>query len=203
MGQRSQIIIKYVTDKKEVEYLAFHNQWQYGFFMWNYAMDLLKTLNRGLCHDADYKKEHTFDYRTKRELILQSIKCVNHKDINNIKITHDCFDLDKTNNSLINLDSLEELYNQFDNNNGFLLLEIDSETNDLRIQFLSGREDADEIAEVTPKEYINLFYKDEDIEKMTKESKEEAKYKFELDFLTSKSTMAIRDFFPNLLVVEE
>jgi len=169
MGQRSQIIIKYPAMKYnknnpnnyESGFIVYHNQWNYGgtFLLRGlYILNGIKTLikqNRESC-----LKNYPIDYI---ELIKNAILYADNKDLTIQKQSFEVF------NSIENkkdFNSFEEFLSWFDNNNGYFIIIINKD-NSLSFDILSGLEDTEEIKHITPLKYLNLFYDNNKIIKIT------------------------------------
>lgn len=180
MGQRAQIIVqipKYYLNpnnpnNREMIYIIYHNQWLYGYSFLNHLKDIMKTFNLIV---KDYKegalKNFTPDYK---ELIDKAIKYSNYKNPLQFQNTHFYYsddDYNKGDNEYIGrLKDWKTLFNHLDNNNGFIFLKI-NENGFIEYDIVSGLEDTPTNERKTPKQYLNLFYKD--ISKEYQENKKE------------------------------
>jgi hypothetical protein len=171
MGQRAQIIFnvpaKYYNEgnpnNRERHLVVYHNQWLYGISFVKYAAKLVEGLN-SLLQDKDV-------ILLGEELIERSVNHANYHDILNVHRTHlESPEYNYNKNYTMYNDLLSGYGNiaflkQFDNNNGYIYIEI---TDDKKVCYglLNGLEDADEIKPRTAAEYIGLFYSGETLKEM-------------------------------------
>ena len=126
-----------------------------------YAKRMIKALN----YLID-QRTHTYpiDYL---KVLNNAINYANYSDLTGITKTNLYFSGDElkfkkydAKNILKQSKSVLDFLKQYDNNNGYLFVEI-KKNRDIRYSILSGLEDTKEIKSITPKEYLNLFYSEE------------------------------------------
>lgn len=174
MGQRSQIIVripKYFLNvdncnNREACLLVFHNQWLYGYGFISHLLDIMQGFNQYKnWYSQSSLAQYTPDYK---EWIIKAINCANYKDITNIRKTHRYFnggidaEPENDNEHFFTAGSIKKLIATLDNNNGYIFLDIDIKGN-IFFDIMNGTEDAEPIRRVTPQEYLELFYKAEEI----------------------------------------
>jgi len=169
MGQRFQIAVilpkvfmnKDNPNNRGKKVLIFHDQWLYG----HSALQLnLKLLNR-LKSVVNNIKEYSEVYETKEEFInhflekvvLNSVQWVKLDDPFNTKNYHS-----PTENDFKGYANLGVLLSKEDNNNGFFIIEIKEDLS-LNYAFINGLEEDKTIKLRSPKEYLNLFYSDDNL----------------------------------------
>jgi hypothetical protein len=169
MGQRFQIAVilpkvfmnKDNPNNRGKKVLIFHDQWLYGYTALEFN---LKILNR-LKYIIDNKSKYSEVYNTKKgfinfaleSVVLNSIQWVKIDDPFNTKNYHS-----PTENDFKGYANLGVLLSKQDNNNGFFIIEIKEDLS-LNYAFINGLEDSKTIKLRSPKEYLNLFYSDEDL----------------------------------------
>lgn len=175
VGQRIQIILKVPElfwnkdnpNNKPEQVIVYHNQWLYGMNFLKYQVRLIKAL-RFLIKQSTSSRYPT-DYN---DVVQKAINYANNSDLEYMTNGNPCFDDGKENNNkdLLETETVLEFLENFENNNGYMFIEI-KEDGTFAIDILSGLEDAEETKSVTPKEYFNLFYSEEKIEKFDAEVK--------------------------------
>jgi hypothetical protein len=163
MGQRSQIIVLRKIEKGACDYIrgdkfakrgaisvqsVYHNQWKYGGGFLQMLVDILGAWNLALKTE---KKEKYF----RMPSIDEVIQYCNAKEFPNMRgysdITSEGFKDKKT---------VEEARKSCNNNNGFIILLVDNDK--LSYDIVSGAEDTEVEKRVTAKQYLKLFYKNDD-----------------------------------------
>lgn len=173
MGQRSQIIIRvpptYLNNKnpnnKPERWYIFHNQWLYGYNFVKYILGILEGVNQ--------LKEHIlnrYHYLSRIEqidfyedVLEKVISHLNHKDLLNQTNTHRYYDGDNDTEIIQEYLDWDTFLDSLDNNNGYAFIYI-SDNGEPMYDIVTGYEDSDERRRVSPKEYLQLFYDDEQLE---------------------------------------
>lgn len=170
MGQRFQTVFilpkvylnKDNPNNRNKKVLVFHNQWLYGYTALEVNLEILKRLKKvfskrkELYTELFNKKEDFINYYLEKHLI-NAIEYSILKKIDLKRKFAEPRDFKFKSFSDLGLELSRE-----DNNNGFFICEI---TKDLKFKytFLSGFEDEDIIKAKIPKQYLNLFYSDNEI----------------------------------------
>jgi len=151
--------------------LIFHNQWLYGRGALNVNLSIIKRIKQGIskrknCGDYGKTKQGYINHFLENS-VLNAVKWASLKNLHyetEFHKTQEIIYSEEEKKPKQEQRSLKELLRYQDNNNGFFICIID---NDLKISyaFLNGFEDAETIKQRTPKEYLNLFYSDEDLKK--------------------------------------
>lgn len=161
MGQRIQIIVKlpkyFINDgnpnNREEEYLVYHNQWLYGFFLLDHIRDIINNFKL-IKEDWETGELNRFvpDYK---EFLKKATLSANYKNPIRHRNTVPLFE--KNSNDFIAIrGSWDVVLESLDNNNGFIFLVIDRNGN-ISYDLLSGKEDTEIIKRVTTEEYLSLF----------------------------------------------
>jgi len=141
--------------------LIFHDQWLYGYTALEFNLKILNRLKSVIDNKAKYsevyKTDEEFINHFLEKVVLNSVKWVKVDDPFNTKNYHD-----PTENDFKGYANLGVLLSKQDNNNGFFIIEINEDLS-LNYSFINGLEDSKTIQLRTPKEYLNLFYSDDDI----------------------------------------
>ena len=163
MGQRSQLIVKlpakYLNENnpnnKPMRLKVYHNQWLYGSHFIQYLARLLKAIQH-------YGRQETNFERDAEDILDKAIKYCNSADIDYLTNTN-LYDskIDNYNNDFAKSKDVLDWLNSLNNDNGYMF--IDMTNNHLKYCIVNGSEDNEEIKIRTAREYINLFYKDEEI----------------------------------------
>jgi len=162
MGQRIQIVFK-VPETYYYEsnpnnnpegLLVYHNQWLYGKSFVKYASRLI--------HALEYLITEEDGARINWERIVA--QAVNYADYSDITNMTESFPLSGSvrpreyfNNLLKESGSALGFLEKFDNNNGYIFIEA-TPKGEIGIGILNGYEDAEEIKQRDPEEYVKLFY---------------------------------------------
>lgn len=167
MGQRTQVIVKmpslYDVDNpnhKETHLIAYHNQWLYG-------INFLKWSARFVLAIEHFRENSEFTF--KQEDLDNAINHANYADLNYITNTHRYRNdkRDYLEDNKLFYDSLNEIdfLNKFDNNNGFLY--VDLTVKPLRLVIYSGVEDTRTVIRKCkqPDEYLRRFYSPDELNK--------------------------------------
>lgn len=160
MGQRSQIIVilpavYYNSDNpnnRGKRVVVYHNQWLYGCIFLKYIKKLLSAL--------EYSKANHYAWNSGwvEDGLDKAIDYANHSDLDCMTETRLMEDGVKDyNEDLVKARSAMGFVKTWDNNNGFIIVELD-EAGNARFDILNGLEDADTITRRTPQGYLNLFY---------------------------------------------
>ena len=179
MGQRFQSVFilpkVYMNEgnpnNRSEKVLVFHNQWLFGKIAININLDIIKRLKEAIetkdkC-GSFAKTNQDFINHYLEESVKKAIKWVSVQELHNETYFHEPEELDYSKEDKKpkgKRTSLKELLNFQDNNNGFFICKIDDNLK-ISYTFISGFEDEDTIKQKTPKEYLNLFYKNEDLKK--------------------------------------
>ncbi len=177
MGQRFQSVFIlpsiYMNENnpnnRSEKVIFFHNQWLYGRGALNINLLIIERLKKAI---SKRKKAGAFAV-TKKDFINHHLEDSLNNAIKwaSIQELHNETRFSQS-NELIYSDEekkpkeeqrlLKNVFKGQDNNNGFFICRI---TNDLKIEyaFLNGFEDSSLIKQRTPKSYLNLFYKDEEL----------------------------------------
>ena len=141
--------------------LIFHDQWLYGYTALEFNLKILNRLKNVIDNKAKYsevyKTDEEFINHFLEKVVLNSVKWVKVDDPFNTKNYHE-----PTENDFKGFSNLGVLLSKQDNNNGFFIIEINEDLS-LNYSFINGLEDSKTIQLRTPKEYLNLFYSDDDI----------------------------------------
>ena len=149
--------------------MVFHNQWLYGRGAININLAIMERLKkaiskRALCGIYGKSKKDFINHFLEKSL-LNAVKYSSLKELHNETNFHEPAVLiysEEEKKPKKDQTSLKELLTYQDNNNGFFICMIDKDLN-LSYGFLNGFEDKETISLLTPKEYIKLFYSDEDL----------------------------------------
>jgi hypothetical protein len=178
MGQRAQII--FITPKeywndgninnKDEQIFVFHNQWMYGRLFLRHSYRLLIAVSHLLENEKKRLKNTGFACDWLRNIIEPSISYANFGDLDDIgglsrtqKCWGEIYDEPNNNNSsLIDAKNVRGFLRYFDNNNGYFVVKINSDFT-FFFDIINGLEDDSIEKSITPKQYINLFYSDEEI----------------------------------------
>lgn len=172
MGQRIQIVVQVPEvdwgggnpNNKSEMVLVYHNQWLFGRNFLQYNARLIKAIKSMI-------KQHTGDYPIEyRELVDNAIKHANNFDLSymtnsSIYDEEDCDRDTGYNKDLAKSTGAIDFLEYWDNNNGYFYIKM-SKDNKVSYDILTGLEDADEVKSITPKKYLNQFYKDSEIIEM-------------------------------------
>jgi hypothetical protein len=149
--------------------LVFHNQWLYGRSALNINLRIIKRLKKAF---KEFKINGEFS-KTKQGYINHFLE----QDLKNaikwasVKDLHEETHFAEPEELIYSIEekkpkkeqtSFKELLRSQDNNNGFFICIIDSHLK-IKYAFLNGFEDDNTIKQRTPKEYLNLFYDDEEL----------------------------------------
>jgi len=179
MGQRFQSVFilppifmnEENPNNRSEKVLVFHNQWLYGRGALNINLSIMERLKKAI---SKKNKSGAFG-RTKQGFInhfLESslsnaIEWASVQELHNETRFSESGILiyseeeEKPKEEQI---SLSKLLGNQDNNNGFFICRIDKNL-EIEYAFISGLEDTEEHEYKTPKEYLKLFYSDEDLRK--------------------------------------
>jgi len=168
MGQRIQLIVMlpelFYTEgninNKPKRVVVYHNQWLYGASFLRYIKRLFTALEYARAHHEDWQTDRVADGLGK------AIKFANNSDMEYMTntILNDPDEKDQ-NKMLADTKSVLDFLKQFDNNNGYIFVELDKDGS-FRFDILNGLEDADTIERKSPQEYLDLFYSREEQSKM-------------------------------------
>jgi len=156
MGQRSQIIVLGKTTDGIYLESTYHNQWMYGSGFLNMLKDVLFTWDNGV--KKLKAKDKWYPWQSSKLLDDTISFC-------NTKYFPECRGYFETTREIKEQPkSIEEILSSQDNNNGYILLLRDEDK--LSYDIISGEEDTDEEERISAKEYLKLFYKnDEELSK--------------------------------------
>lgn len=181
MGQRSQILIRtpkeYWNPKnpnnKPPSWYIYHNQWLYGWSFIDYLRNMLQSIEKCINHKKEHPQLKQYPISFERDVLEPSIKHCNHKNLLDQKRTYRYFS-DETESDIkyMKQNTWKEIFKGLDNNNGFMIIYINND-NSITWDIISGVEDTETNKRVTPKEYFNLFYKDETLSSKDKQELKE------------------------------
>lgn len=179
MGQRFQSVFilpaVYMNENnpnnRSEKILIFHNQWLYGRGALNVNLSIIKRIKQGIskrrnCGDYGKTKQGYINHFLENS-VLNAVKWASLKNLHYETEFHEPQELiynEEEKKPKQEQRSLKELLRYQDNNNGFFICIINNNL-DISYAFLNGFEDAETIKQRTPKEYLNLFYSDEDLKK--------------------------------------
>jgi hypothetical protein len=177
MGQRFQsvFIIPEVflnednPNNRSEKALVFHSQWLYGRGALNVNLRIMERIKQAINSRADCgrygENKKDFINHFLQNSVLNAVEFARLQDLHNetrFSLNGEfCWSEEESKPEKERVTFSELLADQ-DNNNGFFICRI---TKNLKLEyaFISGLEDTTEHQQVTPKEYLNLFYKDEDL----------------------------------------
>jgi len=153
MGQRSQIIV-IDKDKEEGNRILgiWHNQWMYGVRFVKTTWELLYFWKKA---KADLKKT---GYDWQRTTHIHNL--IKYVDVLDFPECKRYFNQNNKEKELSKCKTVQDVFkNLVDNNNGYIILYFDG--NEIAYDIVSGTEDTDEEKRITAKEYLALFYPDD------------------------------------------
>lgn len=183
VGQRIQIIIKTPKmfwndanpNNKPEQIIAYHNQWLYGFNFVRYQIKMINAIKFLIKEDKNntknkFSSKYPIEYN---RIIKKAIKHANNYDLERMTNSNPYFDEGKENNNkeLEDSKSAVEFRDSFDNNNGYMFLQINKDGT-IDFDILNGYEDADDIIQRTAKGYIGLFYPEEKLNPTDKKERD-------------------------------
>lgn len=170
MGQRSQIIFKVEKvywnennpNNKPSQIYVYHNQWLYGAMFLRYGSKLIESLNFLIDEhkNSGWKSKYPIDFK---ELIDKAVKHCNSYDLKAMTRTDEYLNNGNYNKELIDSDDSVDFLKKWDNNNGYLYIEL-SNDGVVCYDIVNGYEDAAELESRSPTDYFLLFHKLEELE---------------------------------------
>jgi len=174
MGQRFQTVFilpsVYMNEgnlnNRNKKVLVYHNQWLYGYSALIINMNILKRLQRYIKNikNLDYGDKRTFINHYLEDTIKSDV--VLYSTLKEFPSKRE-FHLSKE-FEFKDFKQLGQELSKQDNNNGFFICEI-TENLKLKYAFISGLEDEDEHKIKLPEQYLNLFYKEEQLKEFDKQ----------------------------------
>lgn len=186
MGQRFQIIIKtpaiYMNknnpNNDSGAFLAFHQQWMYGADAIRRSSLFIEKLGEALKKYKDvWLKDHSkqqFINHGLHKTLCTVMQRLCHNDIYknhtyHTPATYHIYNEKQKNISIYNEEdklsyeppTLRNVMDRCENNNGYLYIEINKDL-EFEYTFISGLEDSEKEVQVTPMQYLKLFYENEE-----------------------------------------
>lgn len=170
MGQRSQVIINTPAvfynennrNNRRRHLIVFHNQWLYGCRFINHTARIIDAIDKLM-----KREQNRFHTGFQEKIYFDAVNHANYFDILDLCETN----LEDTDykkdyliyNVMLSCVSVKDFLNRFDNNNGYIYIEV-TDNNHIQYGFLNGLEDAKTIEPRTVREYIGLFYNQNEME---------------------------------------
>jgi len=159
------------TNNRSEKVLIFHNQWLYGRGALNVNLGIMERIHKAIllrdkCGGFAETKEDFINHFLEKS-VLNAVSFVSLQELHNETHFHKPEELiysEEEKKPKEEQITLKELIRRQDNNNGFFICKIDELLN-ISYAFISGFEDEFLISQKTPKEYLKLFYSDEDLKK--------------------------------------
>lgn len=183
MGQRSQVIIKtpevYYNDNNGNNHkgriTVLHNQWLYGQSFVMAAARIVESLEHQLKRAKEDGSPVYWDKMIQHAMQYAQALSIDHvlspfREVYDWKIPYpmsraETFNAGDT-KPLSEFESMEDFLSHFDNNNGYILIEVYGNKQKgykVRFDLLSGLEDTPLIERKTPYAYTRLFYTDREV----------------------------------------
>ena len=151
-------------NNREEKVLVFHSQWLYGKGALSVNLQIMERLKESIKNKSDCGEFAKTDKDYKNHFLEDDLR--NAKKWASLQELHrETKFTDYENGFIYGSDSeirLSECLNNEDNNNGFFICEIQENLN-IKYCFISGLEDTEQHEYKKPKEYLELFYSDEDL----------------------------------------